>query len=301
MYLNCGDPYESNFFRYFALNFNHLGLKRLIATSYTGSPIAGEVIQIDLADKGLSESDTAQANVIDISEVADYNNDGRVDLSDVEWLLNNDHDSWQPLTGNGDFRSAECVELLEQADIVVTNPPFSLFREYIAQLVEHDKKFLIIGPQGAIIYKNVFPLIKDRQVWLGIHNGPKTYIRPGGEQQTLGNTGWFTNLDHGKRHEELILVERYSREFYPKYDNYDAVNVDKVADIPKDYDGPMGVPITYLGKHCPEQFEILDANDLRTGDSVRTKPHGLIQDGSDGAVNGKSKYARIVIRRRVSS
>ena len=210
--------------------------------------------------------------------------------------------------------------MLKQADIVVTNPPFSLFRKYIDQLMEYEKKFLIIGNKNAITYKEFFPLIKENHVWLGntpngqdmLFDVTEDYARvlketkkegsgyrivDGVVKGRLGNATWFTNLDHAKRHEDLILYKRYSKEEYPKYDNYDAINVDKVADIPEDYDGAMGVPITFLDKYCPEQFEILNSNDIRLSDNVPIKEHGLIKD-KDGAVNGKPKYVRIVIRNK---
>lgn len=299
VYLNCDDPYESEFSKFFALQFNSLGLKRLIATSYDGSPVAGEHLQLDFAGRGMSEAQVSQAHMIDIREVSDYDGDGRVDLGDVEWLLQNDRNSWRPLEGNGDFRSPECVELLKQADIVVTNPPFSLFREYIAQLIEYDKQFLIIGHQNAIKYKEVFPLIQNKQVWLGVNNGgtkwfqvPDDYdirtdsrkkVEGGIRYFSMGNVNWFTNLDHSRRHEWLECWKRYTPEEYPTYDNYEAINVDKVKLIPEDYDGLMGVPITYLDKHNPEQFEIV----------------ACVNGGSkDICIEGKHIYDRIMIRRR---
>ena len=182
-----------------------------------------------------------------------------------------------PLKQNGDFRSPECVELLKEADIVVTNEPFSLFRPYIAQLMENEKKFVIIGNMNAITYKEFFPLIKENKVWLG-YTSPKVFIQPDGSEKKMGNVVWYTNLDIDKRHEPIDLVEKYTPEKYPKYDNYDAINVDKTLDIPCDYDGVMGVPISFLDKYCPEQFKILNANDFRVNDSIPVKTHGLIKD-----------------------
>ena len=202
-----------------------------------------------------------------------------------------------PLEGNGDFRNQECLDLLDEADIVVTNPPFSLLREYVAVLMEHKKKFLIIGNKNAITYKEFFPLLKNDDVWIGC-NSPSDFITPNGRTKKLnGLTRWFTNLDVAKRHEKLILWKKYTPEEYPKYDNYDAVEVSKVSDIPVDYNGVMGVPITFLDKYNPEQFEIIDARDIALHDKQRDKQTMLIKD-ADGSINGKPKYARICIRAR---
>lgn len=335
---NCDDPYESNFFKYFALQFNQLGLKKLICTCYNGSPVQGNELLLHF--DGYDSEPTKIAYKVEITEVKDLNGDGAVDLTDVRYLLQNDKNVLSTLK-NGDFRDPECIELLKEADIVVTNPPFSLFREYIGQLMEYGKKFLIIGNQNAITYKEIFPLIKENKIWLGYKSGhtlfevPETYSIPDFYDKTdksklrsngyiidekgklwrnLGNICWFTNLDHNKRHEELDLICHYSSEEYPKYDNYDAINVDKVSDIPMDYDGVMGVPITFLDKYCPEQFEIVefrkgnDGKDLiySTNGGVdsallqNTRPSmpigGLMNNPKDTAVNGKSKYARILIR-----
>ena len=269
---NCDDPYESNFFKYFALRFNQLGLKRLICTCYNGSPVQGNELMIDWGD--FKQEPKKLAYKVEITEVRDLNGDGAVDLSDVRYLLKNDKNVLTILKENGDFRSRECIELLRQADIVVTNPPFSLFREYLAQLIQFDKKFLIIGNVNAITYKEVFPLIKDNKLWLGpsISSGDRKFNVP--DDYPLSATGcgvdadgrkyirvkgvrWFTNLDHNKRHEELDLVCHYSPEEYPNYYNYQGIEVGKTIDIPFDYDGVMGVPITFLDKYCPEQFEII--------------------------------------------
>ena len=216
------------------------------------------------------------------------------------------------LKGDGDFRSKECIELLKQADIVVTNPPFSLFREYITQLIEYNKKFVIIGSQNAVTYKEIFLLIKENKIWLGNNSGdmefkvPKYYeeraIRyrqdeTGQKWRSLGNICWFTNLDISKRHEDLILYETYNQEKYPKYDNYDAINVNKVAEIPIDYQGAMGVPITFLDKYNPSQFQIISSNDIRLNENIPYKEHGLIKD-KDGTINGKPTYVRIVIKNK---
>lgn len=272
---NCDDPFESEFVKYFGLNFNVLGLKKLIATCYDSSPIAFEQQSLFAEMRYSFPNTVRKAYKIEINRVSDFNNDGAVDLSDVKYLLKNVSNSINLLHGNGDFRSEECVELLKQADIVVTNPPFSLFREYIALLMKYKKKFVIIGNMNAITYKEIFPLIKDNQIWLGRNCGAQsfripveidrknTYVKDGVKYAKFGNICWFTNLDHKKRHEDLILYKKYSPEEYPKYDNYDAINVDKVSDIPEDYfpteseSGCIGVPISFLEKYNPDQFEII--------------------------------------------
>ena len=303
---NCDDPYESNFFKYFALSFNRLGLKKLICTCYNGSPVRGNelLLHFDYPD----DEPSRVAYKVEITEVRDLNGDGAVDLSDVRYLLTNDRNVLTTLQ-SGDFRSAECIELLNEADIVVTNPPFSLFREYVAQLMEHGKKFLIIGNQNAITYSEIFPLIMRNMVWLGYNSGDMAFKVPddyepretrywqdetGQKWRSMGNICWFTNLDHSKRHETLDLVCRYSSDAYPRYDNYDAIEVSRVADIPGDYGRAMGVPITFLDKYNPEQFEIINANDYRLNENVPIKPHGLIKD-KDGTIKGKATYVRILI------
>lgn len=265
VFLNCDDPEESNFWKYFALNFKFLGLKKLIATHFgNGRP-----------------SYKLEKNNGDIIKT--------------------------PLKQNGDFRSPECIEILKEADIVVTNPPFSLFREYVIQLMEYNKKFVILGNQNAISYKEIFELIKKNKMWLGVdNNGTKWFKVPedydittesrkklenGKKFFSMGNIVWFTNLDIKKRHESLILYKKYegNGDEYPKYDNYDAINVSKVSDIPMDYKGVMGVPVTFLDKHNPEQFEIV-------GQMVTTK----INEFNYGYpyINGKKIYARILIRNK---
>ncbi|MBP3227368.1 MAG: adenine-specific methyltransferase EcoRI family protein, partial [Bacteroidaceae bacterium] len=295
---NCDDPYESNFFKYFALRFNQLGLRKLIATCYDGSPVTGNELPLFTFDDEGGEKRVAYK--VEITEVRDLNGDGAVDLSDVRILLQNDRNVLSLLTQHGDFRSPECVALLREADIVVTNPPFSLFREYIAQLVAFEKKFLIIGPLNALHYKEVFPLIKENRIWLGYNNGGKTYNKPDGTTQKMGNTGWYTNLDHKKRHEELDLVCRYIPEDYPHYENYDAIDVGKVGDIPYDWDGVMGVPDTILGQFNPDQFEIIG---LGSGDLAKQAGVGKNYRGRTDlaiTVGGKHKcpYSRILIRRK---
>lgn len=306
VFCNCDDPYESNFFKYFANNFNHLGLKKLIATSYTKSPIVGQqVLPLDI--EGLKPSGKEPFK-IEINKVPDTDGNGAIDLSDVQYLLKHDKNVATPLNGNGDFRSDECTELLKEADIVVTNPPFSLFREYIRQLVEYDKKYLIIGNKNAITYKECFGLIKEDKLWLGYRNiNSDMWLEvPEGEKYEKIIDGkrlkhimacWFTNLETTKRHEEYVMYKKYTPEAYPEYDNYDAINVNVVAEIPKDYDGTMGVPITYLDKYNSEQFEILSSNDIRKASTVPFKQHGLIKD-KDSAINGKPTYVRIVIKKK---
>lgn len=265
---NCDDPYESNFFKYFANNFNAFGLKKLTATCYNGSPIAGG--ELPLLFEATEDEPKKIAYKVEITEVTDVNGDGRIDLADVRYLIQNDKNVLSVLKENGDFRSKECVELLKEADIVVTNPPFSLFREYVAQLMEFEKKFLIIGNQNNVTYKEVFPLIKDNKIWLGVNSGSQkfevpldfqrnnTFIDKNGKKYAkFGNICWFTNLDNKNRHEELILFKKYSPEEYPKYDNFDAINIAATTDIPIDYSGLMGVPITFLDKYNPEQFVII--------------------------------------------
>ena len=311
VYCNCDDPFESNFFKYFAANFNALGLKKLITTSYTKSPIAGG--QLPLFEiKGLKPKGKEPFK-IELNEVSDTDADGAVGLTDVKWLLKNDANIATSLKGNGDFRSDECIELLKQADIVVTNPPFSLFREYVAQLVEYKKKFIILGDQNAITYKEFFKLIKENKLWLGYdNNGTKWFQVPmdydiptesrkkivnGVKYFSMGRIVWFTNMETIKRHQELTLYKKYTPEEYPKYDNYEAINVDKVSDMPMDYKGVMGVPITFLDKYNPKQFEIISSNDIRLNNKVPFKEHGLIKD-KDGAINGKPTYVRIVIKNK---
>ena len=247
---NCDDPRVSNFFTYFAYNFEFLGLKKLITTCYKNQ-------NIDLFSQ--NQSDQAVYLVYE----GDKNGDHIPDAEEI---------GVRPLKGDGDFRSKECIELLKEADIVVTNPPFSLFREYVAQLMEYDKKFLIVGNQNAIKYKEIFPLLKENKIWLGYQFGDMKFKVPesyeeretrfwvdetGQKWRSLGNICWFTNLDIKKRHEDLILYKNYTQEEYPTYENYNAIEVPRTELIPVDYDGIMGVPITFMDKYNPEQFEII--------------------------------------------
>ena len=257
VFCNCDDPVESNFWNYFALNFEFLGLKKLIATHYE------------------TEKPSYKLEI-----VGDINDDGKVNKLDTIKT---------PLKQNGDFRSPECIEILKEADIVVTNPPFSLFREYVAQLVEYDKKFLIIGNKNAITYKEIFKMIKDSLVWLG-YSSPSNFMCPDGSVGKLaGLTRWFTNLEIAKRNEDLTLYKTYygHEDEYPHYDNYDAININKVKDIPMDYDGAMGVPITFLDKHNPGQFEILGDSRYITGEC-----------NDINFIDGKPIYRRLIIKNK---
>ena len=274
---NCDDPYESNFFKYFALNFNSLGLKKLITTCYAGSPIVTE--QLSLFDvKGIEIKKEYEKSPykIEITEVIDSNGDGAVDLFDVEYLIKNKKNTLTLLKGDGDFRSKECIELLKEADIVVTNPPFSLFREYVEQLIHYNKQFLIIGNQNALHYKNIFTLLQSNKIWLGYGFGSQTFLVPndfsgkstfvgpdGKKYAKFGNICWFTNLYVDKRFEKFISYKKYNPIEYPKFDNFDAINVNKVSDIPCDYFGIMGVPDSFLDKYNPDEFLILG----RSGDT----------------------------------
>ena len=309
VYCNCDDPRVSNFFHYFSYNFERLSLKKLITACYQNQ-------DSDL----FSRHDSERAIWLE------YNGNtkgGRVpDVEDI---------GIRELEGDGDFRSPECIDLLKQADIVVTNPPFSLFREYVAQLMECGKKFLIIGSLNAVKYKEIFPVIKDNRMWLGpsIKSGDREFGVPdhypltaatsridenGNKFVRVKGVRWFANLDHKKRHEDLILYKRYSPEEYPKYGNYDAINVDKTADIPMDWHGLMGVPITFLDKHNPEQFEIIGVGIAGLGKSIGVRPYTPEHKAfrkevqKRGAVDGdlymiengevKVPYSRIIIRNK---
>jgi len=254
---NCDDPYESNFFKYFAASFNHLGLKKLISTSYVESPVAGT--QLPLFELQGLKPNGKQPFKLEINTVPDNNDDGAIDLFDVELLLKNDKNTATPLIGNGDFRSEECIELLSQADIVITNPPFSLYRQYIAQLMDYKKQFLIIGDDNWVTLKDTFSLIQEDKMWLG-YGRVKEFKQPDGTIKKFGNKCWYTNLDTRKRHDNIELYKKYDPKEYPVYANFDAIEVSRVENIPIDYDGLMGVPITFLSKYNPEQFEIVGSS-----------------------------------------
>ncbi len=337
VYCNCDDPYESNFFRYFVLNFKRIGLKQLITTSYKPSPVANTQLQLFGDDTTLPKEKgrpKITANKLIINEVGDINGDGEFNLKDVALQLKeNKHNEWSPLVGDGDFRSSESIALLKQADIVITNPPFSLFREFIKQLVEYDKKFLIISNINAITYKEVFPLIKENKIWVGTGMGrwisgfivPESYELYGTEARidndgtrivATNNCLWFTNLDHGKRHLPLPLMtmndnikfsshKNVKGKEYSRYDNYDGIEVPFTDAIPNDYEGVMGVPITFLDKYNPEQFEILWQASGNTRASapkeilkrLKYKAHPKDRGGC-AVVNGQRTYGRILIRHK---
>ena len=272
VYCNCDDPRISNFFHYFSYNFERLGLKKLITTCYKNN-------QIDL----FSSKDSEHA--IKLEYKGDKNGNKVPDIEEI---------GISHLKGDGDFRSQECIDILKTADIVVTNPPFSLFREYVQQLIDFNKKFLILGNINAITYKETFNIIKKNKLWLG-YNTVRLFKQPDGSTYETARTYWYTNLDHTKRHEELILYKKYSELEYPKYDNYNAINVDKAAEIPMDYDGYMGVPITFLDKHNRDQFEIfgiMNTGEENKGIRYKDTPHGR------PIINGKEKYLRILIRKK---
>jgi hypothetical protein len=338
VYSNCDDPFESNFFRYFALNFNRLGLKRLTTTSYRPSPIANTQIDLfgdDVTIAPVKGRPKITANKFIINEVRDMDSDGALDLQDIHKLLKaNKNNEWSPLEGDGDFSSSECVELLKQADIVVTNPPFSLFRKYLAQLVEHNKKFAIIGNMNAITYKEIFPFIKDDRLWLGATGNGTDMVfavpsstdiaesdrqkaaRLGyvGDYTRLGNSCWFTNLDHGRRHQPLNLMttadnlrfnkKMKGKEAYDHYDNYDAIEVPFTNAIPSDYDGKIGVPISFLDKYSPEQFEIIGSfNAGSHGAELGAAKTEIFLKGkilmwNGPVVNKEPLYKRIIIKHR---
>lgn len=271
IFCNCDDPKESSFVKYFSLNFEHLGLKKLIATHYKGSTLFTKEGSYKLEYTGDKNG----------NRIPDPN----------EFMTK--------MIGTGDFRSEECIELLKEADIVVTNPPFSLFREYVAQLIGHNKKFLIIGNDNAIKYKGIFELIKENKIWLG-YSKAKEFHKPDGSTQKFGNVGWFTNLDVEKRHQKLTLFKSYSPVEYPKYDNFDAIDVSRVSEIPKDYKGKMGVPITFLDKHDPEQFEIIDLlNRYTLLDTQNTNEDVRLRHSHTCNINGKAVYSRIVIKNKL--
>lgn len=340
VYNNCDDPYESNFFRYFVLNFEKLGLKQLITTSYKPSPVANTQLELFVDYDNLPQTKgrpKVTANKIIINSVGDLDDDGEFNLKDVAiQLKENKNNEWAPLEGDGDFRSDECIELLKQSDIVVTNPPFSLFREYVAQLFEYEKQFLIIGNMNAITYKETFPKIKENKMWLGpsISSGDREFQVP--ESYPLKAAGWrideegrkfirvkgvrwYTNLDHGKRHQPLSLMtmaenKKFNKQIqnsataYKKYDNYDAMEVPFTDAIPSDYDGVMGVPISFLDKYNPDQFEIFGitqrnddpykikkytTNEYTNANDLNARSVVILDDGTP-----KPMYARILIKHK---
>lgn len=269
VFCNCDDPYESNFFKYFAINFNHLGLKKLIATCYDNSPVAYTQMNFFGENKSVANKNHHPYK-IEITKVEDCNNDGAFDLSDVDYLLKNKSNTMTLLKENGDFRSDECVELLKESDIVVTNPPFSLFREYVEQLQNFNKQFIIMGNTNALTYKEIFKLFKEDKIRTGytnfnvgmyfaVPNDCEKYhkIINGIKYVRVSTSCWFTNLEVQKHNEELMSYKRYNKKEFPYFENYNAINVNNYKDIPYDYDGEMGVPVTFLDKYNPKQFEII--------------------------------------------
>jgi hypothetical protein len=342
VYCNCDDPFESNFFKYFATNFNKLGLKKLITTSYDGSPIAGQMNLFPEYNEGNGKRKKPKALACIIDHVKDEDGDGAVNVTDVALFLKRNKAARIALKGDkgkypgGDFRSSECVAFLQSADIVVTNPPFSLFREYVAQLEKHGKMFLIIGSKNAITYKEIFRLIKGNGMWVGagFAQGNAYFSIPADRAREFANgvydkstglvkfrnVGWFTNLDHGRRHEELPLMtiadnlkfskhkELKGQRRYDRYDNYDAIEVPFTDAIPSDYDGAMGVPISFLDRHNPEQFEIMGITDRDNNSGLKTKEYSEANAPNFGDLNRRgairvgdelvSTYARLLIRHR---
>lgn len=338
VYCNCDDPFESNFFRYFVLKFKKLGLKQLITTSYKPSPVANLELELYGDDKTLKKSKSrpkVNANKFIINEVGDIDGDGEFNLKDVaQQLKENKHNEWEPLEGDGDFSSNECVDLLKQSDIVVTNPPFSLFRKYVKQLFDYNKKFVIIGSKNVITYKEVFPLIKGNKMWVGTTSFNKDMLfispekidaskKPKSATRTVDGvvylrspSVWFTNLDHGRRHLPLPLMTmgenlKYSKhkeikgkKGYDTYDNFNAIEVPYTDAIPSDYKGAMGVPISFLDKYNPDQFEIIGSfNAGAHGEElgaiktlVRTKGKEMMWNGP--VVRKTPLFKRVVIRHK---
>ena len=312
VFCNCDDPFESNFFKYFALNFNSFGLKKLICTCYAGSPIVTEQLSLfDVKDLKIKEENSKSPYKIEITEVNDENGDGAVDMFDVETLLKNNNNVLTLLKGDGDFRSEECIEILKESDIVVTNPPFSLFREYIAQLEEYQKEFIIMGNTNALTYKEVFKMFKEDKIRTGYTNFnvgmyffvPYYFekyhkIENGKKMVRVATSCWFTNLPVLKHNEKLILYKKYNPNNYPKFDNYDAINVNRYNDIPCDYYEYIGVPITFLDKYNPKQFKIIDGlHRYSLYDVCGTNEYIQKNKLEATDVNGKSMYFRVIIQR----
>lgn len=343
---NCDDPFESNFFKYFVLNFNKLGLKKLIATCYSTSPIRGKQFDytVDVDGQmsifiesnqvsGFLTGSTADSSKKPykavVTTVYDKTGDGGVDMLDIAKLFESGENQLEELSGDGDFRSEECISILKEADIVVTNPPFSLFRDYINTLVKYNKKFLVIGHQNAIKYGDIFPLIKENKLWLGygfqgnvgFFESPyeDTAVSSHHKEGLIRVSGvmWFTNMDIKKRHEDMILVKRYDSKMYGKYINYDGIDVSNTNNIPCDYEGKMGVPITFMNKYNPDQFELIGVSNVNgllddvdiigerwiadykarggTG-HITANMHSLVGYKEDGTP--VSYYTRIIIRNK---
>lgn len=339
VFCNCDDPYESNFFKYFAMNFNALGLKKLISTCYAASPVIGKEFQYYIDNSGQlsfipsENSSSAQSESehkpykVEITEVTDENKDGRIDLADVEYLMRNKKNTITLLDGNGDFRSSECIELLKESDIIVTNPPFSLFRDYLALMEEYNKKYIIIGNTNALTYREIFKLFKADKIRTGytnfnvgmfftVPNSCEKYhkIENGQKYVRVATSCWFTNMPVSRHKENLILYKEYEPENYYHYENFNAINIDKYTEIPNNYYGIMGVPITFLDKYNPEQFELVGLGISTSGIECGVKPYKpehkkyRKEVQKRGAVDGDLymmidgivtvPYARILIRRK---
>lgn len=331
---NCDDPFESNFFKYFVLNFNRLGLKKLIATCYSGSPIANQQLSLFDVIEEVEENTNKPYKAI-VTKVYDKTGDGGVDMFDVAELFKSGENQLDELEGDGDYSSPECLELLKEADIVVTNPPFSKFKEYVATLMEYDKKFIVIGNLNAVTYKEIFPLLKDNKAWIGpsIHSGDRKFYVPDDYPLNAAGCGiddegrrfirvkgvrWYTNLDIKQRHETLILAKRFNPELYPVYETFNAIDVGSVSDIPCDYDGIMGVPKNFIDVYNPDQFEILgyEREDENIKVGIATMPEEFLavyrkQGGTghytkgmrmlcyyDSEGTAKIPFSRILIRNR---
>lgn len=339
VFCNCDDPYESNFFKYFAMNFNALGLRKLITTCYATSPVTGKEFQYYVDNSGqlsfipsennlpVSAGNERKPYKVEITEVTDENGDGRIDLADVEYLMRNKQNTITLLEGDGDFRSPECVELLKEADIVITNPPFSLFRDYLALMEEYNKKYIIIGNTNALTYREVFRLFKTDKIRTGYTNfnvgmyfavpdSCEKYhkIEKGQKYVRVATSCWFTNMPVSRHKEMLILYKEYEPEKYHNYENFNAINVDKYTEIPENYYGIMGVPITFLDKYNPEQFELIGLGISNSGMECGVSPYKpehkkyRKEIQKRGAVDGDLymmidgivtvPYARILIRRK---
>jgi hypothetical protein len=320
VFCNCDDPYESNFFKYFAMNFNHLGLKKLIATSYAGSPVTGEQVPLFEVEGLRATRPLRDVYKVEITEVPDLNEDGAIDLLDVEHLLRHDANVVTPLQGDGDFASPECLALLDEADVVVTNPPWSLIADFLTLIAERGKKFLVLGDQNHLTYEGVFRLITAGQLWVGFNNGGTKWFRvpddyeiktearkkivDGVKYFSMGRAWWFTNLEAARRNDYLTLYKRYTPEEYPTYTNYpDAIHVEEYTEIPLDYDGEMGVPLTFLRVYNPEQFEILGNSKSHGQAMANYAEKGTYTQGGmrfylpKGDGTHKRLYDRLIIKR----
>ena len=312
---NCDDPIESNFTKYFILNFHYLGLKKLISTFYDINGRTAYAFEYE----GDDMNNDGVVNEEDISIIRQSGVYRTILVDDEGFDFEKKDECWKnKIYGSGDFRSKNVIDYLKESDVVVTNPPFSLFREYVGQLMEYEKKFIIIGNMNAITYKEIFPYVKENKLWWGvsIHSGDRKFFVPDDYPLNASTCGvdengkkfvnvkgvrWWTNVENKIRTEELPIYKTFrgNEDRYPKYDNYDAIEVSFTKDIPCDYDGVMGVPITFIDKYCPSQFEIVDARTIALNDRQRNKNTYLIKD-ADSAINGKPTYARVCIRKRTN-